>query len=576
MIVGLVSVCALLLAYQATRTALALYRVKSDVSTLSRQVQRDDLTGARTTLHEIAHQAHVAHAHSDNVLWAAAGSVPFIGGDVDAIRVASETLDSASQKALPDALDVYDSVDRHPLRTKDGRFDTAAIGRLTPGFKTLTADVEPADRRLAAVDADSLLLPPIRKATLDFQTRMNSLVTLARAGATASKILPGMLGADGPRTYLIVEENNAEIRATGGLPGAFSVVTARDGKLKMGRQLSHEDFLPELSSPILPLTREETALHNTQMGTDIRETNVTPDFPRAAQLTEAMYANKIGQHLDGVLFVDTVALSSLLKATGPVKVNGDTLTADNVVRTLLHGVYLRYPDYSERNRQDQYFSSAAKGIFDALSTRSASPTALARALVPMVDQRRFLVWSRHPQERAALDGTQIAGGLPRGRQAAVRAGMYLNGATSAKMEYYLDYKGAVGAVSCTDAGTQRFLTRLRLKSNAPRDVSGLPLYVTGNGHYAPKGTMLERLMIYGPAGGRIVNLEANGTKRAIFRFRDGDRPVAFLNLSLRPQGVITVTAEFQTARGHRGDPTFDWTPGVRTKTSSVSAPSACG
>jgi hypothetical protein len=581
-IVGLVSACALLLAYQATRTALALYRVKSEASALSGQVQRGDQSGARATLREIAHQAHVAHAHSDNVLWSAAGIIPWIGGDVDAVRVASETLDSASRKALPDALDVYDSVAGHKLRSKDGRFDTAAIGRLTPRFVTLTSDVVPADRRLDAIDADHLLLPPIQKATREFQTRLNSLVTLARSGAIASRILPGMLGAHGTRTYLLVEQNNAEIRATGGLPGAFSVLSTNDGKLTLGRQLSHSDF-PVLTSPILPLTHEETALHNTQMGTDVRATNVTPDFPRAAQLIEAMYASKYGQHLDGIIFTDTVTLSAVMKATGPVKVGADTFTTDNVVAKLLHESYLRFPTWADdragalnKKRQDEYFSSAAHGIFDALSTRSVSPTAVVSAMAPMVDQRRFLVWSRRPQERAALKGTAIAGALPRGPQAAVRAGMYLNGATSAKMEYYLDYVGGVRSISCSDAGSQRFETRLRLKSNAPRDVSGLPMYVTGNGNYAPKGTMLDRLMIYGPVGGRIMRVEANGKKRPVFLFRDGDRPVAFLNLSLRPQGKISVTAEFQTARGHRGNPTLDWTPGIRTKASSVSASSACG
>ncbi|MBV9832156.1 MAG: DUF4012 domain-containing protein, partial [Marmoricola sp.] len=481
LLVGLFCLLVLVFAYQATRTALALYRAKQDVSRLTGQVQAQNATAARATLSDLERQAAVAHAHSGNVLWRAAGIVPWIGTDVDAVRTASAALDDTARSALPAALQIYQSVQSHHLRSADGRFDTRAIAALEPRFVRLAAGVLPSQRSLDAVNADDVKLGPLRTATRDFQSQLDSLATLAQAGTTATQLLPGMLGGSGPRTYLLVEQSNAEIRATGGLPGSFSVVDVRDGRIHLGRQVSDLDF-PTYPRPVVPLTKDELAMHGTQMGVDVRAANVTPDVPRAAQIVDAMYARTFGRHVDGVVFVDPFVLSALLQVTGPVTVGSETFHAGDVARKLLNTVYLRYPQGPQQNA---YFASAAKGIFDVLSTRPVNQLGVLRALTPMAEQRRFLVWSRHPAEQSLLARTTIAGALPHGAAGGAAAGMYLSGATSAKMEYYLDYVGGVRSLSCSSDGTQRFQVRLRMKSNAPTDVSGLPDYVVGNGSHAP-------------------------------------------------------------------------------------------
>ena len=51
-------------------------------------------------------------------------------------------------------------------------------------------------------------------------------------------------------------------------------------------------------------------------------------------------------------------LASVLKATGPVTVAGETFTSRNVVPKLLNDVYLRFPT---RKQQDLYFNAVARG-----------------------------------------------------------------------------------------------------------------------------------------------------------------------------------------------------------------------
>jgi hypothetical protein len=570
-LVGLLCLIALLLAYQATRTVLALRQVKHDVDVLSSQVQHDNAQGAKTTLADLRDRAHTAHTSSSSFLWAGLTHLPWLGGDVDAVRRASSALDSASSKALPTALDLYSSLQRKKLRTADGRFDLNLISGLQAPLQRLGAELAPAQRDLAGIDPDTLKVGAVRTATRQFQSKLSSLTTLSQAGSTAARLLPGMLGAHGPRTYLLVVQNSAELRSTGGLPGSLLVLHTDRGKISLGQRFSALS-IQSSGTPLLPVTAEEHRLYGDGLVEDVREANETPDYPRVGQFVDAFYHHSFGRHLDGVLATDPVALASLLRATGPISVSGETFSSDDVVRKLLNTTYLRFSDPSA---QDAYFALAAKGIFDKLVARQVNQLSLVRALGTIASQRRFLVWSRHSDEQSALSGKTVSGALPRGRADGAWTGMYLNDATSSKMEYYLDYVGGVKPVSCTSDGTQRFETRLRLHSTAPADPSGLPAYVTGNGRYARKGSMKLSLRIYGPAGGKITGIIANGKERKPYLFTHDGHPVAFLSLLLKPQGNVDITAQVQTAAGQRGAPQLVWTPGVTTGDTSVSAPSTC-
>jgi hypothetical protein len=286
-----------------------------------------------------------------------------------------------------------------------------------------------------------------------------------------------------------------------------------------------------------------------------------------------MYTRTFGRPVDGVIFIDPFVLSAVLQVTGPVAVGPEIVDADDIARKLLNTVYLRYPDPA---KQDAYFSTSARRIFYVVTRRKIKQVHMLQAIAAMVGERRFLVWSSHPKEQAQLATTSISGALPRGEAGAVDAGMYLNDATSGKMAYYLDYVGGVRSVSCSATGVQRFQARLRLKSKAPLDPSGLNSTIVGLGRHVAIGSMIDRLFIYGPSGGRVVRLEANGKRLPLVHFRDGDRPVVFQNLVLKPQGRLEITATYETAPGARSRPSFRWTPGMHQGSTSVTAPSTCG
>ncbi len=66
---------------------------------------------------------------------------------------------------------------------------------------------------------------PVRR----LQDQLTEAAGLTGTASRTVQLLPAMLGADSQRRYLLMFQNNAEVRATGGIPGAVAVVTADRG-----------------------------------------------------------------------------------------------------------------------------------------------------------------------------------------------------------------------------------------------------------------------------------------------------------------------------------------------------------
>ena len=152
----------------------------------------------------------------------------------------------------------------------------------------------------------------------------------------AVQLIPPMLGADGPRDYLLLVQNNAEVRATGGIPGSVILLRAEAGAVTIVDTRSGGS-LGSLPAPVVPLTDAESNLFGPDLAADMRDVTFTPDFPRSAEIARSIWAQQVGGEVDGVVSVDPGALALVLAHTGPVPVApgpmadalGGTLTGAN-------------------------------------------------------------------------------------------------------------------------------------------------------------------------------------------------------------------------------------------------------
>src|SRR4029450_127322 len=136
-------------------------------------------------------------------------------------------------------------------------------------------------------------------------------------------------GQGGERRYLVVAQNPAELRGTGGILGALAILTFRDGRLSISGTAPIQDLADPAQSDV-PDPSEEYARNYDQFGgaASWHNMNMTPDFPSAAQAALTNYRVGQGRRLDGVIAVDPYAFRAMLSVTGAVAVPGVRVSLD--------------------------------------------------------------------------------------------------------------------------------------------------------------------------------------------------------------------------------------------------------
>ncbi len=138
--------------------------------------------------------------------------------------------------------------------------------------------------------------------------------------------LPTILGAEGKKTYLVLFQNNMELRPTGGFIGSFALVTFQSGKL--ADITVHDVYTADgqLKGHIEPPTPIRDYLGEANWW--LRDSNWNPDFSISAQRAEWFLEKEMDRKVDGVIGIDLEVAKSILEQTGPVQLTDINETID--------------------------------------------------------------------------------------------------------------------------------------------------------------------------------------------------------------------------------------------------------
>jgi hypothetical protein len=281
---------------------------------LQADLDRADLAAARRDLAALQAATTDARSASAGWDWRLATAVPGVGADLAAAATVAAVLDDLSQQALPALVDLAGQ----PL-VRAGAVDVAALAGLADLLTIATAVVVASAAQIAGIAPDELSAG-LRDGVDRLRAGLDRLVAVVTAAGQAATLLPAMLGLAGPRTYLVLLQNLAESRATGGMPGAFMVIRADHGGLSLVDAGATGTVLGTFGIPVQRLTANQLTLYTDRPAVFPADVNLTPDFATTAVLAREMYRRRTGRTVDGVLATDPVALSYLLAVTGPVSV----------------------------------------------------------------------------------------------------------------------------------------------------------------------------------------------------------------------------------------------------------------
>lgn len=548
--------------------------VRESATVMRAALVRADPDAARRAMAAYQEAAASAHDHTSGPTWKVFEAVPVLGDDAEGIATAAQVLDDIGRDGLPPIADAADLVTADTFQPVAGRFPVERIAAMVEPAQDSERAFDAAATRLDEVDTDGFL-SPVRS---QFE-KLDELVSDARAtlGSTyrAARIIPRMMGTDRPRSYLMVMQNNAELRSGGGLPGALSLVRMQDGKVDIVEQTDMSE-LGRDTRPVVTLTPEENRIFGRILGLAAVDATLTPDFERSAEIIRARWERAMGGRLDGMFFVDPVAVSYLLRGTGPVDVpRYRPVDAANVVQAVENEIYRLTND---REIHSDYQQAVAEAVFDAFAAGRGDTAESIRGLVTAVLEGRIRMHSFEPESQAEIAGTMIAGEFSDEASNEPGVGIFVNDGGPTKMQYYLKYDATVIARSCV-GDRQVVGGSIEFHSDTPANARGLPAAITGAGYpdqrVAP-GDQLLVVYVTSPIGGEIDELSIDGQRvgKPVVEALAG-RQLARVGLSFAPQERHRIEFVMKAGAGQTGDLRLSVTPGAFPGSPNGTAPSAC-
>jgi hypothetical protein len=235
--------------------------------------------------------------------------------------------------------------------------------------------------------------------------RLDRYLPLLLDGVTGGLLAPELLGAEGPRRYLILIQNEDELRGTGGFISGVGEAIVDNGQLQTLQfedSYAVDDFSQPYPEPPWPL--RDTMLADLWV---FRDSNWSPDFPTSAEKAIELYTISRQVEIDGVIALDQEAIRLLVGVIGPLRVNGTAEPVDggNVIRLARQAWVPLGGSDSEWWKQRKDFMG---GVVDAAVRRAEagmdrrSLLELARAARQALQQRHLLIYLRQPDVAESL------------------------------------------------------------------------------------------------------------------------------------------------------------------------------
>lgn len=487
-----------------------------------------------------------AREAADSLPLRIAGKLPFLGDDVQAARTMATALDNVVDEAGIPLVQLLDG-----MMTKPSNAPASALINTEPlktaGPKVLRAAevVKAAHTELAEINVgkinDQLSLPVVQATQL--------LAPLDKALTDTYRYLPvisNALGVNGPRDYLLVFQNLAEARPTGGIIGKWATIGVDKSAISLKTIGVNEDLTALSLRQTPPMPKDFIGLYGKSLG-PVANANLTPDFPSAAKLVLATWKQQGRPAPAGVVSVDTKAIAGLLSLTGPISVQGPdgpvVVASDNVVDIVQNRVYTWFA--GQETARQNFLTDLTGKVLLRMAEGDVPVRNLATTLQQLAGQGEVAAYSTTASEQKVMEDLGISGALPTPTPNRAMAFFTDNGGS--KLDHYL----RVGVCS------NQTKIGLSLVNNIPADYArSLPDYVLNQRKGSSKGSNMLTVAFYLPAGRGMSGLTVNGTSTATANGTEKGWSVVRVPLELKARTTTKVVANLS------GKPS---TPTVRTQ-----------
>ncbi|MFY9587254.1 MAG: DUF4012 domain-containing protein, partial [Actinomycetota bacterium] len=330
--------------------------------------------------------------------------------------------------------------------------------------------------------------------------------------------------------------NNAEMRNGSGMFLSVGEMSTSHGEIDLGQMQP----VPAIEVPRgVPVTGDMAARWGwANPSRDWTSLMMSPHFETSASLAAKMWKAATGRSVDGIVAVDPPGFRALLRATGPVTVNGKRIGPDNVIGELLHDQYLKFPTFDVSRFRREKLGDIANAVMAKLNSGKWDPAELMSGLAEAARGRHVMLWSSRAAEQNAW---HIAGADGRLGESSLMVSLLNRGGN--KLDWFMR---ANADLSFEPKGNKtEGVLRVTIRNETPR---GEPEYIQGP-HPDSGGVAGEYVGILaitlprGAGGGRIDGVPKLGVVGP-----DGPTRVVGVYFKLARGRTRTFVIRFELAR----------------------------
>jgi hypothetical protein len=307
--------------------------------------------------------------------------------------------------------------------TADDRIQTAVktMSALTPKINGMADSIGKLQKELDQINPDRyperIGNTVIRSQLVSVKTTIDNAANLFINAQPLLTNLPSMLGAPAEKRYLVIFQNDKELRPTGGFMTAYAQFRFVAGKAI----LEKSDDIYSLDAALTkkyPAPPEILLYLPGVYNLNIRDSNLSPDFKLSMQQFESMYVNTGGhEKIDGIVAMDTHVLVEALRILGPITVDGRVFSAEIDKRCNCAKAIYEMEDYS--SRPVNYVRTERKDEIGVLlrtilqMALGVSPSkywgSLFQMLISEINDKHVLTYFHDPDAQKAAESFDMAG-----------------------------------------------------------------------------------------------------------------------------------------------------------------------
>ncbi|KKT37171.1 MAG: hypothetical protein UW26_C0038G0002 [Candidatus Collierbacteria bacterium GW2011_GWF1_44_12] len=310
-------------------------------SGLAADFQNQDLAGAKEKSRTLGSQLETLDGEYGKVMWT--GAIPFLGAytkdgkaAITASKSLAKSLDTLITSVEPyaDLLGFKTSVEeatpegapKAPQSIEDRIvFMAATLDKISPDLDKVAVDVENAQKELDKIDAsrypETFMGKQVRGRIISLKTTVTESAQLLTQAKPLIKLLPDLLGNPTPKLYMVLFQNDAELRPTGGFITAYAFLKVTKGKIEPLGSYDIYDLDARLNKRLPAPPAIQRYLNEKNL--NIRNVNVSPDFKVSMDEFVKLYQSIPNvPKPDAIVAIDTNFPVEILKIIGPIGVGG--------------------------------------------------------------------------------------------------------------------------------------------------------------------------------------------------------------------------------------------------------------